>query len=197
MVPHIQNNTNSEAPVEPEQPERQEKNPETDQEIPDPFIPSPSQLPKGWALHKYAEAHHYVKIDHECNLTHAISLDKKNELTFRIGTKQLRLRQFQIQDIESSAKTTEDIEIAILHMDSIKSCEGDGFGGYSKQCRGGVKKGVRCVHCRGKKKDEKKKQKREKKKTGNRRKQKARERSKKLYRITKPNSRMRAEVRNI
>ncbi|KAK3924076.1 Transposable element P transposase, partial [Frankliniella fusca] len=119
------------------------------------------------------------------------------KLTIIIGRKQSDLKLFKSQELMSSAKNTEDIKVAILHIDLIKPCEGYGFGDYSKQCRGGVKKGVRCQNCKGKKKKERQKQKRKEKTNENSRKQKARERSKKLYRITKQNLRIRNELRTL
>lgn len=165
------------------------QNPEPQPEPePSPFIdPKSVQLPgKGWGVHELNDSHFYIKVDEQCRTTHILQVKADRTMTLKVGRNHV-----EIPGLTPKAESPSDLTRAMKEADELKPCEGNGYQGFSKQCVGGVKKGIRCIHCREYRKSQRKKIKRN---TTKKRKQNARERSKRLYTIKKQRNQLKDRV---
>lgn len=146
-----------------------------------PFILDPTtvNLPFGWGVHKFEEAHYYIKVVPPlCKTSHVIQLTPENKIKTSIQGRTVTL------EAPVAIKNNIDMETVVKIMDQSKACEGAGLESYSKDCKGGIKKGLMWAQCRGKKKSDRRKQKRHIRKRAELKKQ-AIDRSKRFYRFKK------------
>lgn len=127
-------------------------------------------------------------------MTHAVSIDKNKTMTFRIGRRQVQLKEIKLENIASEATNASDIEAAIKQLSTVTPCEGNGLGGFSNKCPGAVPKGHRCNFCKGSRKSELRKKKRQSASKRATQKKAATYKRKVFYRLKKQNTNLRKTV---
>lgn len=80
-------------------------------------------------------------------------------------------------------------------IDDLVPCSGHGFNGFSDMCSGAISKGIRCNKCKSAHKNEMKKKNRLRNAKAKDRKKESIKRSKRIYKLTTSNKKLKLQVR--